>query len=364
MKKLVFTFIPVLFFLGSAEMLVRLTGAAETCPSASKSPIWVCDPLLYFKNNPELVVHGKPLNRAGFRGREFLAKEPGVFRILSLGDSCTFGIAPVDQGLVLREPYPQLLERSMRLARGPGRVEVLNAGSPGYNSYQGLLLLRTKLRGLAPDLITVRFGWNDHLMSKMGREQGAFRESPNPIARAFNRVVLRTALYPFGIRLLLEARERFETDRDPTPSFPGEWKPNMSIAEYRAAMQNIAALGSSLGARVWFLTPPQALASDENLARYEALSIHADARKPLFFNGMRSFARMRDIHNSYIEATRELARELDVPLVDMDALYRDANDEHLFSIADVIHPTNRGQQLEASALHQRLLASGILDDPL
>lgn len=362
MTKLVFAFVPMLVLLGCAELLIRLTGAAETCPTTTKSLAWVCDPLLYFKNNPELDVLGEPLNQAGFRGREFLPKQPGVFRILSIGDSCTFGIAASDRGFYEREPYPQLLERMIERELGPGRVEVLNAGSPGYNSYQGLLLLRTKLRGLAPDLITVRFGWNDHLMSATGREQGAFRESTNPLVRFLRSGLLRTALYPFAIRLRLEARASFEAGLDSPPRLPHEWKPNMTIPDYLYALRSITELGNSMGARVWLLTSPQALASDESLARYESLPKETAARRLLYFNAVPSFARMRDIHDLYNEATRQVARDLEVPLVDMDKFYREANDEKLFSMTDALHPTASGHHLEADVLHNQLIATGILDN--
>lgn len=357
-------FIPMLIIFGLAEMLIRLTGAAESCPNPTAFSITICDPVLYFKNNPLLPIPEGHLNQANFRGREFLPKKPGVFRILSLGDSCTFGSAADDQGRYVDEPYPQVLERLIGQARGPDRVEVLNAGSPGYNSYQGLMLLRTKLRDLAPDLITVRFGWNDHLMSPLGRDEGAFRESSNSIVRAVRAALLRTALYPFAIRLMLEARSRLPVEPGAPLGLPQEWKPNMSIAEYQYAMRNLAELGRSLGAEVWFLTAPQAVSNDQNLARYDALPSDAAVRTILAFNALPDFARMREIHDTYVETTRGLARELGVRLVDLDALYREANDPRLFSIQDVIHPTQRGHNLEARILQQQLLESGMLDNPL
>ena len=58
---------PLGLFLLAAEGLVRLTGAAESCPNRfSNSDIWVCDPILHFKVNPELRPAEQPLNAAGF----------------------------------------------------------------------------------------------------------------------------------------------------------------------------------------------------------------------------------------------------------------------------------------------------------
>src|SRR5262245_52840238 len=118
-KKLLFAGLPTLLLLAIAEGLVRVTGAAESCPTYASSKLWACDPLLYFKTRPELVVAGG-LNQQGFRGRDFGPKKPATYRILSIGDSCTFGITAVEDGLFAPEPYPQRLERIIAERVGPG----------------------------------------------------------------------------------------------------------------------------------------------------------------------------------------------------------------------------------------------------
>jgi lysophospholipase L1-like esterase len=360
-KRLAFAFLPAIVLFGSAEVLIRATGAAETCPGRTASPGLVCDPLLYFKNRPDLILYGRPLNAAGFRGREFTPKRPGVFRILALGDSCTFGVAPPSLGHYVRAPYPRLLEKMIDLKNGPDRVEVLNAGTPGYNSYQGLLLLRTKLRGLDPDLITVRFGWNDHLMSATSSRSSPFRDSSNPILRGLKGILRRTAIYPFAVRVALEIDAR--TRPEPSRRLPTEWVPTLSLEDYEAALRSIVELGRARGARVWLLTAPQAFSSEAALKRYEALQPDAIARVLLRFSGISTFARMREIHDRYNDATREVAAELDAPLVDMDGIYRQAEEDDLFSIEDGLHPTPRGHLLEARTLYRELLRSGILESP-
>ncbi|HIG68714.1 MAG TPA: SGNH/GDSL hydrolase family protein [Myxococcales bacterium] len=363
-RMLVFMFLPAIVFLGLVETVVRFTGVAETClPTMhAADSFWACDPLLYFKNNPDLKVMGKSLNAAGFRGREFLPKKPGVFRVIALGDSSTFGLAESDEGFYVREPYPRLLEHMLGQVYGPARVEVLNAGSIGYNSYQGLLLLRTKLRSLKPDLVTVRFGWNDHLMSSSGRDEGAFRDSTNPIVRSLGNALLRTALYPFAIRLRLESQAWLGRDEAQKPPLRSAWTPNMSIPDYQNALRQIAALGHAMGARVWLLTAPQGFSSEGDLERFSALPEDAKARKLLTLNAMDSFSQMRSVHNDYIEATRDAAREAKVPLIDLDALYRKTSDERLFALSDAVHPTLQGHILEAKVLHRRLKKQRVLED--
>lgn len=108
------------------------------------------------------VYRGKPAtyevhtNSRGFRTAEFAEqKRPGVFRIVCLGDSSTFGFN-VDEANAYPQALQQLLEQ-----RYPGRFEVLNLGVPGYSSRQGIELLRQEVLGYEPDLVTFAFGTND-----------------------------------------------------------------------------------------------------------------------------------------------------------------------------------------------------------
>ena len=68
-KQILFASLPLLVLLLGAELLLRATHLAESCPNRfSDSRIWVCDPILHFKLNPEMLPNGEPLNSEGFRG--------------------------------------------------------------------------------------------------------------------------------------------------------------------------------------------------------------------------------------------------------------------------------------------------------
>jgi len=94
-------------------------------------------------------------NKEGFRTRQFAPKKEGVLRIVSLGDSSTFG-----WGVDPEYTYQSLLER--RLAQSRGRaVEVFNLGISGHTTRHGLGVLQHYAWGLKPDLLLVSFGGND-----------------------------------------------------------------------------------------------------------------------------------------------------------------------------------------------------------
>jgi len=75
-------------------------------------------------------------------------KPPGVFRIITTGDSCCWG-APVPDNAT----FSAVLERILRRRYGADRVEVLNAGVVGYNSGQVTALVQDTLSHFAPDVV-------------------------------------------------------------------------------------------------------------------------------------------------------------------------------------------------------------------
>ena len=91
------------------------------------------------------------INSGGFRDREFSEeKPPGVFRIVVVGDSVTFGLL-CDAG----SAYPKQLESLLneQATGGAPRFEVLNLGVTGYNISQVVEFLRVVGTRYEPDLI-------------------------------------------------------------------------------------------------------------------------------------------------------------------------------------------------------------------
>src|SRR6266850_3822339 len=114
---------------GAFELLLRLNGYGNL-------EIYEPDPLLYWRLKPNqncyTKVDHKPvhINSHGTRGPEFQSQKPtNSFRIISLGDSKTFG-----WGLSESETYSSLLEKWLQERVGTHyRVEVVNAGVNAYS---------------------------------------------------------------------------------------------------------------------------------------------------------------------------------------------------------------------------------------
>ena len=93
-------------------------------------------------------------NRSGFRTKDFRPKTPDITRIVSLGDSSTFG-----WGVDAQYTFQRLLET--RLKDDGASVEVLNLGISGHTVRHGLGVFEHYARDLDPDGLIISYGAND-----------------------------------------------------------------------------------------------------------------------------------------------------------------------------------------------------------
>jgi lysophospholipase L1-like esterase len=360
-RHVVFACIPVTLVLLLFELTLRLTGAHQHCHNPYRNDdLYVCDPVLYFRLRADLKPFGKPLNSQGFRSREFAAKSDGMFRILVVGDSCTFGVI-FDPGLsYIEHPYPERLEELV-IQNSGGPVEILNAGLLAYNSFQGLMLLKTKLRGLEPDLVIIRYGWNDHFLQREDLNGRAFQEPDNVLLRSTRDLLLRTAVYTYAVgkRMTFGLQQAAEA---PGLGFVG-WDPTVPLAEYEQNLERMATLVRHRGASVWLLTSPHAFIMDEHRGQYEKFKDKLLGGGVLALNMIPSFDELVRIHESYNEATRRVGARLNVPVVDMELVYRQHSNEHLFTDSDVIHATQQGHDVEARVLYDKLVEQRLVRAP-
>ena len=96
-------------------------------------------------------------NRLGYRGPEVeIPKPDGVFRIVALGGSTTYGSANS-----AAEAYPAFLQDILREEYGYENVEVVNAGMIGYTTWDNLANYIFRVIELQPDLLIFYEGFND-----------------------------------------------------------------------------------------------------------------------------------------------------------------------------------------------------------
>lgn len=112
------------------------------------------DDLVFYSLKPSIRERFGPVvvstNSKGFRSPEFGEKVPGEFRVLSLGESTTFGAGVRD-----KETYSFLLEQHLSRLEGAPRYSVINAGVGAYSSFQSRVLLEERGQALEPDLVLI-----------------------------------------------------------------------------------------------------------------------------------------------------------------------------------------------------------------
>lgn len=167
-----YSFIPVIALLGLAEGIVRIFDLAQ--PQFLTAPLpgefrgmvqphdelfWSLKPNTVAKEANDVTVH---INAQGFRGEDMQPKQPNEYRILSLGESTTFGAGVEDD-----ETYSFQLAESLNDSLSDVHVNVLNCGFSAYSSFQGLKYLELYGLSYKPDMVLVYFEVNDYLPSTL-----------------------------------------------------------------------------------------------------------------------------------------------------------------------------------------------------
>lgn len=319
-RKILFAILAVVLVLGSGEAALRLAGfhyqpiperiwlgrlqggipSAEVVFDRLVPGLFVRDGLLFWKP----AAGKEPFNAAGLRAAEELpaARPPGEFRVLALGDSCTFLGEPL--------PWPDLLARQLTSARGEG-VRVLNAGVPAYSSLQGRRLLDSRLEELQPDVVTIYFGWNDHWRATV-KPDAEFAVQGSGVV-AVQGFLSRSRLYQ-GLNYLLKGRKGAGQVAPPVAeggdlAAQAVSRPfRVSAAEFQENLRAMVARTRAAGAAAVLITAPSTLAPDA-VPNY------------LFAHGFvaQGGERVDLLHQRYAAVVRQVARETGALLVDAAA---------------------------------------------
>ncbi len=144
-------------------------------------------------------------NSFGFRGAETTIKKPeGVYRIVTIGGSTTYTQGVKDW----KKDFARQLERELRTAYNTEDIEVINAGLPGYSTWESLINLQINVLQLEPDLIIIYHAINDvqprlvNPKDYKGDNSGDIRqwkEAPIPLLFKSTFIRLLTGINPSGL---------------------------------------------------------------------------------------------------------------------------------------------------------------------
>jgi len=123
-----------------------------------KNFAWTPHPYLDYYPTPNYKKGLTSHNSLGYRNEEFSAEKPSnVYRIVALGGSSTYDVRIEDNA----KTFTAQLEKLLTEKYGYKNVQVINAGVPGYNSWEMLINLEFRVLDLDPDLIIIYEGTND-----------------------------------------------------------------------------------------------------------------------------------------------------------------------------------------------------------
>jgi len=152
--------------------------------------VWVYPvPMLFdagynrFRGNPNAMIYGHPLNSLGFKDEEFKPKEKGVYRIVGIGDSYTFGVTPYPDNFLT------VAEKELAARFPEKKVEIYNMGIPSIGPKEEIGLLEDEGFGWEPDMVLINFfvgnDFQEHVISQKRHFVENYLYSVNIAYRAF-----------------------------------------------------------------------------------------------------------------------------------------------------------------------------------
>lgn len=140
----------------------------------------------------------------GLRGDPPVMPKPrGVLRVAVMGGSSVFDFR-------VGRSWPERVQDILR-AEGLGRVEVFNAGIPGFSTREVLPFYARKVAAFEPDVVLLYAGWNDVKYMRASREALTLPEYPRPRPGARDPYAFLTAPRParnwYALQLLLQKLE-------------------------------------------------------------------------------------------------------------------------------------------------------------
>jgi hypothetical protein len=320
-QNLALAFGSLMFCLALLEIALRLLGYGNL-------EIYQPDPQLYWRLKPNqncyTKIDHKPvhINSQCTRGPEFdTAKPADTIRILSLGDSRTFG-----WGLAEAETYSGLLQQLLqeRLGRTK-RVEVINAGVNAWSYPQMLVYFREFGLKYRPDIAILA---EANLWTQFSE-----KNSPEFVRQFMSRVRLKNCLRHFAVyHFFIEVQLRSFYERHRTKFIPVDPKQDALFKEqqradpdvlFRAAIEDLCRTAQNNGVKPVLLFLPT-------------------------LNELTATNR-----TNVLEAKCGVSEKLDVPLVDLRQELKPEG-KALYLDADPVHFNAQGNKLIAQKLIETL----------
>ena len=260
------------------------------------------------------------INKHGLHGPEI--HDPKTTpRLLTLGNSCTFGWGVNDDQGYVRQ-LDMMLDH---------KWEVINGAIPGYTSFQGLKHYDLYLRSLKSDVVLILFAFNDH-WAAASQIADKDQQLPPQMLLDLQNALSRLHSYRLLKKLLLSTIEEHPDSLFDRANIVYRVSPD----DFESNLSEMIELIQQDNALPVLLTSPI-----PSLADY-----YPEGHK----SGLHSF------HERYNEIIRSLASQSNIPLVDLAIEFDRHNDLFDDPLIDPIHFNARGHNLAARLIKEQLSA--------
>jgi lysophospholipase L1-like esterase len=222
---------------------------------------------------------------------------------------------------------------------GAPELSIANLGCSGWSSYQGRLQLEHDVIGIAPDVITIFYGWNDHWIGFGIEDKDAATYSRSVLIPLEK---LRVVQFVTQFVVSLQAEGERELGAGARPE-------RVSLPDFRDNLETMVDTARANGISPVLVTAP---------------TTHEKGNEPEFLleRHLNSLDDLIPLHQAYARVVREVAAERDVPLCDLEAIFAKLPREEVrtYIVDDGIHFTPAGGRKVGRYLHATLAAHGLL----
>lgn len=273
------------------------------------------------------------INGDGFKGPD-IDKTHSRIRILTIGDSCTFGT------IFDEYSYPRTVERELK--RLEKHVEVINAGVEGYEPANVLARI-DEFKALRPEITTIYIGWNALYQEPFASGVEKYLKSVGLVRKVYQKI--RAKIIGHTQAALEAYKKPKHVDRDAAAVQVLEGFQPSFFTDLETIVKEMRGAGS----KVILLTLPGLFTLDEEPTP-RALEI---GHLPTFTDNPYVLAKMSTEYNKLL---RRLAKEQGLVLVDLEEWSRESlrpRDKYFF---DSVHLYEEGQVLIGQYLATQLVS--------
>lgn len=341
-------------------------------------------PGIRFKDHPEIFkffLTDFNTNSHGFRGKEFsTAKKDGIYRIVCIGASTTFGHGASSDAAT----YPAFLEAKLNRQGYHKKIEVINAGIPGYCSLQEMILFNAQLWEFSPDMIIIYSGWNDvsnifrmeasnyekmlvgsdrFVESRLCAEDKYWTKSRWAIVRQIGRwrykADKKKRIVNTGYKQAMTKEDRKNLMVTNIKAYlENDYYFNRPFGVYSNCMESIIYLAREKGIKVVFLTLPAVVREKSSDELYRGFVKKFPDSVPFEKNDF--YAQMRFlVQDKFNSLIRKLAMDNGCILVDLDRSFP-SDSKVLDLFCDEAHFSDQGNEYTAALIAGEIIAKGAI----